>query len=91
MHCEPEFLQAMRKGARQTEFACFIRNVTPAAVKLIVPFGQMEARPRMTEEEVQRLRYQNACRYCAGTPEKPATMRGVPEATPDDMGDPVVL
>src|SRR5215213_3971314 len=41
MRCEPEFLQAMRKRHKHTEFACFIRNVTGQPVQLSVPFGQM--------------------------------------------------
>jgi hypothetical protein len=91
MRCEPEFLHEMRKSARHTEFACSIRNVTPAAVKLTVPFGQMEARPRMSEAELQNLRYRNARRFCASVPEQPLHAAPMSEETPGDMGDPLVL
>jgi len=65
MQCEPEFLQGMRKRRRHTEFACFIRNVTAHPIRLPVPFGQMEERPRMGEAELQELLAQNRARYCA--------------------------
>src|SRR5919202_4687289 len=39
MRCEPEFLLDMRKQQNQTQFACFIRNLTPQPVALTVPFG----------------------------------------------------
>jgi hypothetical protein len=91
MRCEPEFLHEMRKSARHTEFACSIRNVMPAAVELTVPFGQMESRPRMSEAELQQLRYQNALRFCAGITKTPPAAATVSEETPGDMGDPLVL
>ncbi len=47
MRCEPDFLLAMHKHQGSTDFACFIRNVTPQPVALTVPFGQMEGRPRI--------------------------------------------
>jgi len=88
MRCEPEFLQDMRKRSDQTEFACFIRNVTPCPVKLSVPFGQMENRPLMSEVQLQGLLSQNAIRYCATNTEQPLK----PSAPDDsDMGEPEVL
>ena len=51
MRCEPEFLLSMRKRRASTEFACFVRNVTPTPVALSVPFGQMEGRPKASEAE----------------------------------------
>jgi len=88
MRCEPEFLQDMRKRSDQTEFACFIRNVTPCPVKLSVPFGQMENRPLMSEVQLQGLLSQNAIRYCATSTEQPLK----PSAPDDsDMGEPEVL
>ena len=66
MRAEPEFLQAMRKHPTHTEFACSIRNVTPCPVKLSIPFGQMEGRPRISETALQQVLAENARRYCAG-------------------------
>jgi hypothetical protein len=88
MRCAPEFLQEMRKSPAQTEFACFIRNVAPCPVKLSVPFGQMESRPRMSEVELQSLLQQNSRRYCAGST---GLSHHAPEADEEDIGDPEVL
>src|SRR4051794_21139782 len=83
MRCAPEFLQEMRKHATHTEFACFIRNVTPCPIKLSVPFGQMEGKPQINEADLQHLLAENARRYCAGESELlPHTAE--PEA--DEMG-----
>jgi hypothetical protein len=65
MRTDPEFLQSKRKHRAYTEFACFIRNVTPHRVSLSVPFGQMEARPRMSEAALGQLLARNRQRYCA--------------------------
>jgi hypothetical protein len=65
MGCAPEFLQTMRKQARHTEFACFIRNVTARPVRLSVPFGRMEGRPRMSEADLGELLTRNRARFCA--------------------------
>jgi hypothetical protein len=65
MRTDPEFLQSMRKHQGYTEFACFIRNVTPHPIPLSVPFGQMESRPRMSDVELGELLGRNRQRYCA--------------------------
>ena len=59
MRYEPEFLLSMRKHTASTDFACFIRNVTPQPVALRVPLGQMERLPRMTDRELENLLTQN--------------------------------
>ena len=62
---EPGLLQAMRKHRDHTEFACWIRNATPQPLRLAVPFGEMERRPRMGEGELAELLERNRARYCA--------------------------
>jgi hypothetical protein len=57
------------RSERHTEFACFIRNVTPRPVRLFVPFGQMEGRPRLSEDERRELLARNRARFCAGIDE----------------------
>jgi hypothetical protein len=88
MRCAPEFLQEMRKRSDHTEFACFIRNVTPCPVRLAVPFGQMESRPRMSESALQTLLRENVRRYCAGSSE---LLQHTPAPDADEMGQPEVL
>ena len=42
MRTTPELIASQTKG----RFMCFVKNVTPAAVSLEVPFGQLEALPK---------------------------------------------
>jgi hypothetical protein len=67
MRCEPELIQGMRKHARHTEFACWVKNATPRPLRLAVPFGQLEERERMIEAEHEELLAFNRGRYCAGS------------------------
>ena len=57
-------LQGMRKGERQTEFACFVRSQTPRPVRLSVPFGQMEGQERLDWGEQHKLLRVIRFRYC---------------------------
>ena len=68
MRCEPDFLLGMHKHQGATDFACFIRNVTPQPVALTVPFGQMEGRPRMSEAEHEALLAVNRRRVAEAQP-----------------------
>lgn len=54
MHCDADDIQSMKKHEHQdAEFACMVRNVTPRAVRLTVPFGVMERLPVMSDEQYQ--------------------------------------
>ena len=55
MRTSPDFLNAMTKGANQTNFAAFVRNHTPHALKLTVPFGTAEQIDRMSNESFDKL------------------------------------
>jgi hypothetical protein len=78
MRCEEEFLQSMRKHAKHTEFACFIRNITPSPLRLTVPFGTMENRPRLSEAEYEELLALNRSRYCASAADQQQTRTRTP-------------
>jgi hypothetical protein len=65
MRTEPEFLQAMRKHGDRTEFACYVRNKTPTALKLTVPLGVMESRPRLDDDSYTALLELTRSRYAA--------------------------
>jgi hypothetical protein len=75
IRCEEELLQSMRKHAKHTEFACFVRT---SPLRLTVPFGTMENRPRLSEAEYEELLTLNRSRYCATAadqqPRKPARL-----------------
>ncbi len=51
----PSSSRRCAKGAKSTEFAAYVRNETPTAVRIEVPFGTMEAAPRMSPEQHRRL------------------------------------
>lgn len=56
MHTTPDFIAAMIKGQGETSFAAFVRNVTPQAMKLTIPFGTVENLPQMSEDSFKVLR-----------------------------------
>ena len=70
-----EFVAGVRKRAHATEFATYVRNVTPSAISLSVPFGTLEAMPRMSEAMAARVIARNRTRYAAspGAPRQAAT------------------
>ncbi len=74
MAAAPEFLTAMTKGRGQTSFAAFVRNVTPQAMKLTIPFGTAENLPRMPDESFEILLNASRKRLSrqVGKPEKQA-------------------
>lgn len=59
MRTTPTFLLEQRKAARSTQFACYLRNVTPTALSLSVPFGMIEQHPTMSGEAYRRLENEN--------------------------------
>lgn len=65
MRCEPEFVQSMSKHANHTEFACWIKNSTPHALKLQVPFGVLNNVPKLDDQSYEWLIASNRARYCA--------------------------
>jgi hypothetical protein len=65
MRATPEFITSMRKHTRSTEFACYVRNYTASAVRLTIPFGTLEAAPKMSSDEHAQLIARNRARYAA--------------------------
>ena len=63
MRTTADFISDMRKRDKITDFACYVRNFTPSAVRLTVPFGSLEAAPKMTREAHRKLIAQNRTRY----------------------------
>src|SRR5208337_1774878 len=65
----PEWLMSMKKCNDHSEFACYIKDVTPQAVCVSVPFGTVEKAPPMSKEKHEALLKRNRERY--GTHEAP--------------------
>jgi hypothetical protein len=69
MRTTPTFLLEQRKREKATQFGCYLRNVTPHALSLSVPFGTLEAQPTMGNSAHDRLREGNRSRVSvSGTP-----------------------
>jgi len=59
MRTTPDFLESQGKGS----FAAYVRNVTPHAVSLRIPFGRLEDQERMTPAEAMALRDRMRAHY----------------------------
>lgn len=64
MRCQADFLQDIKKRKDETEFACWIRNVTVKSVTLFVPLGAVERQPTLSGAEYQGIIDKNRDRYC---------------------------
>lgn len=64
LHTTPEFIDGMRRRGPTTEFAVWVKNVTPHAVRLSVPLGFLERQYTLNEEDYEVLLERNRERYC---------------------------
>ena len=69
MRTSAEFISAMHKGPRSTQFACYVRNYTTNALQLEIPFGSLESSERMSASEQVALLAENERRYAVGRDE----------------------
>lgn len=77
LHTSTEFIDAMRKKDRKTEFALWVKHVTPQAVRLTVPLGFLERQHTLADEDYAALITANRNRYC-GMVEVPPTATSKP-------------
>jgi hypothetical protein len=85
MRTTPDFIADMTKHAKSTDFACFVRNYTSNAVRLAIPFGTLEAHPKMLKEAHARMVATNRERYAA-RPDPPRQAAADPEpARPESV------
>jgi hypothetical protein len=73
MRSKPDSLLSMRKYDNRSEFACFVRNLTPRPIPLTVPFGAMEKEPTLTASAREAIIAQNRARYCASIANRSVT------------------
>lgn len=64
LHTTPDFIESMRRRGGRTEFAVWLKNLTPHAIPMSVPLGFVEAQPIMAEEAFAELIEANRRRYC---------------------------
>ena len=82
MHTTPEFIQGMsKKDFEYTEFATYVRGLTPHALRLQIPMGTLAAQPTMTDEAWRAMRARNRERY--GTHKAPEGASREPLKAPD--------
>lgn len=89
MNTSTEFLSTIQKHKSGTEFALWIKNVIPQALRLNVPFGRLASESRLTDLGMQMLLEQNRKRYCVkvssvdsfsnGTPPEPIDAQDTPQ------------
>ena len=73
MRTTPTFILEQRRAQKETNFACYLRNMTATAVSLAVPLGMLENEPKMSDEAYGRLLAANRMRVSgADPPQDPA-------------------
>ncbi len=89
MRCAPEFILNMRKSSGRTSFATHVRNLTPQAMKLTIPFGTAERLPRMSDESFGLLLEASRKKLAAdrGSRESAHTPAGQPNTMQPDPGE----
>ncbi len=87
MRTTPTFLLQQRKSVKATQFACYLRNITPHALSLSVPFGTLEAQATMSPNAFGCLQNENRARVSvSGSTEsvqQPASGRSHPQPLPE--------
>ena len=79
MRCRPELITSQRKQHDRSAFAAYLRNVTPTALSLTVPFGTVDRLPKMSEAAQLKLRERNRSRYTVDLTQRQTTV-------PEDIG-----
>lgn len=74
-------LLSLRKDAGGAAFALFIRNHTPHAITVTIPFGLLEEQPTLSREQWTALVEQNRARVCYKSAAEPT--QGASTQTPD--------
>ena len=72
MGSDTDFLASLRKQASGTEFALWVKNAIPQALRLSVPFGLLESAKRLDGDGELALRAHNRDLYCV--PNSPAQL-----------------
>ncbi len=90
LHTTPEFIDGMRRKGPKTEFAVWVKNVTPHAVRLSVPLGFLERQYTLDEEGYDLLIERNRERYSGTVASAPVVGEPIPEETPKPTPTPRV-
>lgn len=64
LHTTADFIESMKRRQGRSEFAVWVKQMTPQAIRLSVPLGFLERQPLLTEEALEELLDANRERYC---------------------------
>ncbi len=64
LRTDTDFLEGMRRRGDRSEFAVWVKHLTPHAIKLNVPLGYLERQPILSEEAFAEVLSRNRARYC---------------------------
>jgi hypothetical protein len=78
LRCLPSFIQQQPTGS----WAAYIKNFTPTAIALKIPFGTMEALDKMDQADRLAVQDHMRSRYAALPAPPPTVMAQEPEASP---------
>lgn len=87
MRTSDDFLLSAKKASDHTNFACFVKNVTPSAIMMPVEFGQMESVDLIDPAARERLISLNRERYCVRVGATPPPGSGPRPETEKPAGD----
>lgn len=88
MRTSPEFLLSRAKGASVSEFACFVRHLTPSALPCPVSLGSAERQPRMSSADYQWLVNRSRAAVAAPIAETMAHVAATPQETTETESGP---
>lgn len=91
MRVDADFIRDMHKRATGTEFACFVRHLTPNAIRLSVPLGRMEQMPTMSQEDYESLLDENRTRYAKPFVDATVKVDVPPQPKPTEREEPVTV
>ncbi|MBU1538360.1 MAG: type IV secretory system conjugative DNA transfer family protein [Alphaproteobacteria bacterium] len=64
LHTTSDFIESMKRRRGRSEFAVWLKQMTPQAIRLSVPLGFLERQPLLTEEALEEVLDANRERYC---------------------------
>lgn len=64
LHTSADFIESMKRRRGRSEFAVWLKQMTPQAIRLSVPLGFLERQPLLTEEALEEVLDANRARYC---------------------------
>lgn len=85
--CSSDFLLEQKKRHADTNFACFVRNVTEHAVSLSIPLGHLESRGTLSAEGYEALVEQSRQKYGVAYVEDARSVDGPADSASDWLAD----